>query len=132
MSTEELPTAYTPSAIEDRWYGFWEENGFFNADPASEKEPWSLVIPPPNVTGALHMGHAFGQTQMDLYARRAMLQGMEVLFLPGMTVERAQGLANEIHVSGAAVPYVGPKELAEAVAAVIRTIGIRVTIERDE
>jgi ATP-dependent Clp protease adaptor protein ClpS len=52
--------------------------------------------------------------------------------VPGMTLERAQALANEIHLTGAAVPFVGPKEHAEAVAAVIRTIGIRVTIERDE
>ena len=82
--TEELPTAFTPSEIEGRWYDFWESNGYFHGDPDSEKEPWSLVIPPPNVTGALHMGHAFGQTQMDMYARRVRLQGKEVLFLPGM------------------------------------------------
>ena len=82
--TEELPTAFTPSEIEGRWYDFWEQNGYFHGDPDSQSEGWSLVIPPPNVTGALHMGHAFGQTQMDLYARRAMLQGKEVLFLPGM------------------------------------------------
>jgi len=81
--TEELPTAYAPSAIEDRWYDFWEQNGYFHADPDTTKEPWSLVIPPPNVTGALHMGTAFGQTHMDVYARRAHLQGKEVLFLPG-------------------------------------------------
>ncbi|MGH2754729.1 MAG: valine--tRNA ligase [Actinomycetota bacterium] len=82
--SEDLPTAYDPSAIEDRWYDHWEKQGYFHADPVSDREPWSLVIPPPNVTGALHMGHAFGQTQMDLYARRAKLQGREVLFLPGI------------------------------------------------
>jgi valyl-tRNA synthetase len=82
--TEELPTAFTPSEIEGRWYDFWEKNGYFHGDPDSQRDHWSLVIPPPNVTGALHMGHAFGQTQMDLYARRARLQGKEVLFLPGM------------------------------------------------
>lgn len=75
--------AYDPTSIEAHWYRQWEERGYFRADPHSEADPWSLVIPPPNVTGALHMGHAFGQTQMDLYARRARLQGKEALFLPG-------------------------------------------------
>ncbi|MGI8774157.1 MAG: valine--tRNA ligase [Actinomycetota bacterium] len=82
--TEHIPKAYEPAAIEGRWYPYWETSGFFRADPASEKPPWSLVIPPPNVTGALHMGHAFGHTHMDLYARRARMQGCETLFLPGM------------------------------------------------
>ncbi|MFP5299507.1 MAG: class I tRNA ligase family protein, partial [Actinomycetota bacterium] len=81
--TQELPTAYQPSEIEDRWYSEWERRGFFRADAGSEKEGWSLVIPPPNVTGSLHMGHAFGHTHMDLYARRARMQGRESLFLPG-------------------------------------------------
>ena len=57
--TEELPTAFTPSEIEGRWYDFWEQSGYFHGDANTDKEPWSLVIPPPNVTGALHMGHCF-------------------------------------------------------------------------
>jgi valyl-tRNA synthetase len=81
--SDELSTAYSPGEIEGRWYEHWEKSGYFNADAETDKEPWSLVIPPPNVTGALHMGTAFGQTHMDLYARRARLQGREVLFLPG-------------------------------------------------
>jgi valyl-tRNA synthetase len=81
--TEPLPTAYSPADIEDRWYRTWEDEGFFHPDAASDKEPWSLVIPPPNVTGILHMGHAFGHTQMDLFARRARMQGKASLFLPG-------------------------------------------------
>jgi valyl-tRNA synthetase len=81
--TEPLPTAYQPAEIEGDLYSRWERDGYFKADPHSDKEPWCLVIPPPNVTGRLHMGHAFGQTHMDLYARRARLQGKEVLFLYG-------------------------------------------------
>jgi len=82
--TNELPTAYDPASIEARWYSYWENEGFFRAAPNSAKEPWCLVVPPPNVTGALHIGHAFGHTHMDLYARRARMQGKETLFLPGM------------------------------------------------
>lgn len=81
--SEQPPSTYQPSEIEDRWYRFWEDGGLFRADASSDRPPWSLVIPPPNVTGSLHMGHAFGHTHMDLYARRARLQGMETLFLPG-------------------------------------------------
>jgi valyl-tRNA synthetase len=80
----ELSTAYQPAEIEQRWYEHWETSGSFRADASSDKDPWCLVIPPPNVTGALHMGHAFGHTHMDLYARRAKMQGFETLFLPGM------------------------------------------------
>ncbi len=81
--TEPLPTAYSPANIEERWYAFWEEHGFFHPEPDTDALSWSLVIPPPNVTGSLHMGHAFGDTHMDLYARRARLQGKNTLFLPG-------------------------------------------------
>ena len=82
--TDEISKSYEPADIEARWYPYWESNGAFKADASSEKPPWSLVVPPPNVTGALHMGHAFGHTHMDLYARRARMQGCESLFLPGM------------------------------------------------
>lgn len=81
--TEALPTAYSPTDIEQRWFRSWEERGFFHPEPDPSRPSWSLVIPPPNVTGALHMGTAFGQTHMDLYARRARLQGRNTLFLPG-------------------------------------------------
>ena len=83
MSDKELSTTYSPDAIEARWYTFWEEQGFFKAAPTEAGESYSLVIPPPNVTGALHMGHAFGHTQMDLYIRRARMQGKQALWIPG-------------------------------------------------
>jgi len=81
--TEELSTTYQPEAIEAKWYEEWEKAGFFHADESSEKQPYTLVLPPPNVTGALHIGHALGHTLMDALTRRARMQGDEALWLPG-------------------------------------------------
>ena len=65
-------------------YERWVAAGYFTADPASDKPPYAIVLPPPNVTGNLHMGHAFDHTLMDLLTRRKRMQGYEVLWLPGM------------------------------------------------
>jgi valyl-tRNA synthetase len=78
-----LSTRYDPHEVERRWYGFWEEHGYFHADPESGKPPFSQVIPPPNVTGVLHMGHALNNTLQDIIARRRRMQGYEVLWMPG-------------------------------------------------
>lgn len=80
---EEIPTTYNPKETEEKWYQFWKENRFFEADPHSKKPPFSLVMPPPNVTGILHMGHVLGTTIQDLLARYKRMQGYEVLWLPG-------------------------------------------------
>src|SRR4051812_37700648 len=82
--TIELPTAFVPADVEGPLYERWVERGYFNADPSSDKPPFSLVIPPPNVTGSLHMGHAFEHTLMDAVTRRKRMQGFEALWLPGM------------------------------------------------
>ncbi|MBT8037461.1 MAG: valine--tRNA ligase [Verrucomicrobiae bacterium] len=79
----ELPKAYEPQAVEKQWYSAWQENGCFHADTSSEKEGYSIVIPPPNVTGILHLGHVLNNTIQDILARRARQQGKEVLWLPG-------------------------------------------------
>ena len=81
--TTELPPAYQPAAIESRWYKSWEEQGLFKARAVPEKTPYTIVIPPPNVTGALHIGHAFEHTLQDAFVRRARMQGYEALWLPG-------------------------------------------------
>jgi valyl-tRNA synthetase len=81
--TTELPTAYEPSGIEARWYERWEREGLFSARAGSEREPFTIVIPPPNVTGALHMGHAYEHTLQDAFIRRARMRGFETLWLPG-------------------------------------------------
>ena len=83
MSQQEISTAYQPGAIERRWYETWEKLGLFRARPDPEKKSYTIVIPPPNVTGALHIGHAFGHTLQDAFVRRARMQGFEALWLPG-------------------------------------------------
>ncbi|GAA4115139.1 valine--tRNA ligase [Streptomyces hundungensis] len=80
----ELPTQYAPAEVEGKLYERWVERGYFTADAASEKDPYTIVIPPPNVTGALHLGHAFQVTLMDALTRRKRMQGYETLWLPGM------------------------------------------------
>ncbi|WP_412078003.1 valine--tRNA ligase [Streptomyces xanthophaeus] len=80
----ELPTQYAPAEVEGKLYERWVERGYFTADPASEKPAYTIVIPPPNVTGSLHLGHAFQHTLMDALTRRKRMQGFESLWLPGM------------------------------------------------
>jgi valyl-tRNA synthetase len=79
----ELSKTYDPNAVEPRWYARWEEAGYFRADVHSRKPPYSIVIPPPNVTGILTLGHVLNNTIQDILARRARMQGHEVLWLPG-------------------------------------------------
>ena len=79
----ELPKTYDPNAVEPKWYARWEEAGYFRADAHSPKPPFSIVIPPPNVTGILTLGHVLNNTIQDILARRARMQGSEVLWLPG-------------------------------------------------
>ncbi|CAL9572770.1 Valine--tRNA ligase [Streptomyces sp. enrichment culture] len=82
--TTDLPTQYTPADVEGKLYERWVERGWFTADATSEKPPYTIVIPPPNVTGSLHLGHAFQHTLMDALTRRKRMQGFEALWLPGM------------------------------------------------
>jgi valyl-tRNA synthetase len=74
---------YDPVEIESQWYDFWVDGGFFKADEHSDKEPYTIVIPPPNVTGSLHMGHALFVTLQDILIRWKRMQGYETLWLPG-------------------------------------------------
>ena len=67
----DLPKAYDPSLVEEKWQSRWIEEGCFKADPASEKPAYSVVIPPPNVTGVLHLGHVLNNTIQDILVRRA-------------------------------------------------------------
>ncbi|MGW4161059.1 valine--tRNA ligase [Streptomyces sp. NPDC004788] len=83
-TTTELPTTYAPAEVEGALYERWVDRGYFTADAKSEKPPYTIVIPPPNVTGSLHLGHAFQHTLMDALVRRKRMQGFEALWLPGM------------------------------------------------
>ena len=80
----ELPKRYDPNAVEPKWYQRWLENGDFVANPESSKPAFSIVMPPPNITGMLTLGHVLNNTIQDVLARRARMQGFEVLWLPGM------------------------------------------------
>jgi valyl-tRNA synthetase len=80
----ELPTQYSPASVEGELYQRWVEHGYFTADPTSGKPRYAIVIPPPNVTGVLHLGHALQHTLMDALTRRRRMQGYETLWLPGM------------------------------------------------
>jgi valyl-tRNA synthetase len=80
----DLPAQYQPGQVEQRRYEKWVSAGYFTADPKSDKPPFSIVIPPPNVTGSLHIGHALDHTIQDTLSRLKRMQGYEVLWLPGM------------------------------------------------
>ncbi len=81
--TTEIPKVYDPKTVEDRWYQYWVEQGYFNAEVNPERKPYTIVIPPPNVTAALHMGHAYNNTIQDIFIRYKRKQGFEALWLPG-------------------------------------------------
>ena len=78
-----LSTKYNPSEVEGKWYQYWMEKGFFHARPNPEKEPYTIVIPPPNVTGVLHMGHMLNNTIQDVLVRKARMEGKEACWVPG-------------------------------------------------
>ncbi|UII23282.1 valine--tRNA ligase [Fulvivirga ligni] len=78
-----LSTKYDPSAVEEKWYQYWMDHGFFHSEPNPDKEPYTIVIPPPNVTGVLHMGHMLNNTIQDVLIRKARMEGKEACWVPG-------------------------------------------------
>ena len=78
-----LDKPYSFEELEKRWYKFWKNNKFFEADSSSKKKPFCIVIPPPNVTGTLHMGHAMDDTLQDIIIRYKRMMGFEALWIPG-------------------------------------------------
>ncbi len=83
MSTKELSKSYDPKTVEEKWYGFWTEKNYFHADETAGSVPFSIVIPPPNVTGSLHVGHALNSTLQDILARWMRMSGRNTLWVPG-------------------------------------------------
>jgi valyl-tRNA synthetase len=79
----DIPKAYNPKVTEDKWYKHWEEKGLFGATPDPKKKPYTIVIPPPNITGILHMGHALNNTIQDILVRYKRMQGYNALWVPG-------------------------------------------------
>ncbi|RIK81248.1 MAG: valine--tRNA ligase [Planctomycetota bacterium] len=80
---DELPKQYEHAAAQDRWYPVWEGRGYFNSDPDPKRKPFTIVIPPPNVTGALHLGHALNNSLQDILVRFKRMQGYNALWMPG-------------------------------------------------
>ena len=95
MKTYENLTTYNPGEIEGKWYSYWENQGYFHEEVDTNKEPFSIVLPPPNVTGMLHMGHALDNTLQDILIRFKRMQGYNVLWMPG--TDHA-GIATQIKV----------------------------------
>ena len=83
MSTPQLDKTYDPKAVEARWYEVWSRQGYFHASPTHPGQPYCIVIPPPNVTGSLHVGHALNHSIQDILIRWRRMQGRNVLWLPG-------------------------------------------------
>ncbi|HZP38185.1 MAG TPA: valine--tRNA ligase [Methylomirabilota bacterium] len=79
----EIADRYDPTRVEPRWYAVWEERGYFHADAASPKKPYCIVIPPPNITGSLHLGHALNNTLQDILIRYKRMDGYNALWMPG-------------------------------------------------
>ena len=79
-----LPPRYIPRDVEKKWYAYWEEKGYFKAKVDPAKKPYTIVIPPPNITGSLHMGHALNNTIQDILIRQKRMQGYNTLWLPGV------------------------------------------------
>ena len=80
---KELDKTYDPAQVEKRIYQFWLDGGYFHAEVNPEKKPFTIVIPPPNITGKLHMGHALDNTLQDILIRMKRMQGYEALWMPG-------------------------------------------------
>ncbi|HCD51577.1 MAG TPA: hypothetical protein DEQ34_03960, partial [Balneolaceae bacterium] len=81
--SKEIPANYDPSNVEDKWYAYWMEQNYFHSEVDHSKEPFTIVIPPPNVTGVLHMGHMLNNTIQDVLTRKARMEGYNACWVPG-------------------------------------------------
>jgi len=80
---DELPKSYEPQSVEPKWYDFWMDKGYFHAEVDPARETYSITIPPPNITGSLHIGHALCYTIQDALGRWKRMQGFNTLIVPG-------------------------------------------------
>src|SRR6187551_884458 len=114
----ERPKNYDPKEIEPRWYAEWTARGYFHGDAAAPKAPFAIVIPPPNVTGSLHMGHALGTTIEDIFTRWRRMAAYNAMWLPGTD-----------H-AGIATQMVAERELREQQGKTRHDIGRKAFVER--
>jgi valyl-tRNA synthetase len=80
---DDIPKAYDPSVVEDKWYKYWQEKKLYHSQVDDEREPYTIVIPPPNITGILHIGHILNNTIQDIYIRYKRMQGFNACWVPG-------------------------------------------------
>ena len=121
-----MPAAYDPEAVEPNWSRRWEEAGLFRADARSPKPKYSIAIPPPNVTGELHMGHALNGTVQDIWSRYRRMTGYEVLWLPGMdhaAIATQNVIERQLAQEGTSKEELGRAAFEERVDEWYRTVG---------
>ena len=109
---KEMPKTYDHQIVESKWYEKWEKSGYFHAEPNPDKQPFTIVIPPPNITGKLHMGHALDNTLQDAIARYKRMAGYEMLWLPG--TDHAS-IATEVKIVEALAEEIGRASCRERV-----------------
>jgi len=115
---DQLEKIYSPKEVEEHWEKYWRENRLFHADETSTKKPFSIVIPPPNVTGSLHMGHAFNNTLQDILARWKRMLGFEVLWQPGTDhagIATQNVVERQLHAEGINRQEIGREEFIKRV-----------------
>src|ERR1700741_3101620 len=121
-----METRYTPQGVEERWQKIWEEEGLYEADPASDKPPYVIAVPPPNVTGALHMGHALNGSIQDVLIRLHRMRGFSTLWQPGYDhagIATQAVVEKELRKEGTTRFDLGREEFVERVWAWLREYG---------
>jgi len=115
---DQLEKIYSPKEVEERWEKYWGKNRLFHGDETSTKKPFSIVIPPPNITGSLHMGHAFNNTLQDILARWKRMLGFEVLWQPGTDhagIATQNVVERQLHAEGINRQEIGREEFIKRV-----------------
>ena len=109
----DIPKVYNPKEVEDKWYKYWEENKIFHSEVDETKEPYTIVIPPPNVTGMLHLGHILNNTLQDVYIRYKRMKGFNALWVPGTdhaSIATEAKVVNMLHKQGVKKDDIGREE----------------------
>lgn len=130
MAKEELAKTYSPQEVEQKWYRYWEEGGFFHQEVMPGQEAFSIVMPPPNVTGSLHLGHALDNTLQDILTRWRRMQGYNTLWLPGTDhagIATQARVEEEIAKEGLSKYDLGREKFLERVWDWKHTYGNRIT-----
>ena len=118
MSTPQLEKTYDPKAVEARWSQVWQQQGYFHASPTHPGQPYCIVIPPPNVTGSLHVGHALNHSIQDILIRWRRMQGRNVLWLPGTDhagIDTQNVVEKQLMAEGASRESIGRERFIERV-----------------